>query len=418
MTLFVILATALVAGALLLVVPPLLGMGARARAQVQRQRQAETALVVLREQRAELEADHAAGRLDAAEYARARAELEQRALDEGQAADTASDAGPARLWAVIVVLAVPLAALGVYLMLGEPDGLDPEKIVAEQRHDMNPEQMAVLVAQLADRLDADPSDPTGWMMLARAYAILGDVDGAVATWRRIGAKAPEQPDVLADWADILVAGQEGNFDGEPDRLVAKVLALDPDNVKGLALAGTAAFLRNDFATAATYWERILAHINPGEPVYASVLGSLNEARQKAGMAPIAPAPVPAPVDGAPGANAGEPSAPLSLRGTVELSPALAERTAPDQTVFVFVRPAGGGMPIAALRLRVADLPASFDFRDAQRMQEGPLPERVAVGARLSMRGDASAQPGDLESAATTVTPDASGIVLSIDRVRE
>ncbi|MBD5804860.1 Formate-dependent nitrite reductase complex subunit NrfG [Azoarcus sp. Aa7] len=418
MTVFLILATLLVAGALLLVIPPMLGTGAKAREHAARQEQARTVLIVLREQLAELEADHAAGRIVEADYKRSREELEQRALTEAGTAEAGVDAAPARGWALGVVFAVPVLAVAVYLILGTPEGLDPAsaKPAPEAGHQITPEQMQAMVSQLAERLEREPGDVQGWMMLGRSFAVMQNFQGAVATWNRIGAKIPDHPDILADWADLLAGAAGRKFDGDPDRLIARALELAPNHVKALALSGTSAFVRHDYATASAQWEKILASMQPGDGAYSSILASINEARVKGGMAQLNP-PAGAQVAGIGGAAQAS-SAPLTLRGRLSLSPELAQQAGSDATVFVFARPPQGGMPIAALRVRAGDLPVDFDFSNAQRMSQGPLPEQIAVGARLSKGGSATAAAGDLESQTVLASPDAQGVSVVIDRVRK
>lgn len=411
MTGFIMLAAALVVGALLFVVPPMLGYGRRRREHAARQRQADVALVVLREQLAELEAEKAASRMSEVEYQRARTELELRALDEGRAAEDGSDLRPARVSAVALVLSVPALALGVYLWVGEPAALDPQRVAGEPAREISMDQMAGLVAQLAARLEADPSDPTGWLMLVRSYAMLGDLEGAAATWRRIGDKAPDDAGILADWADILVAGTDGDFSGEPDRLIARALVLEPDNFKALALAGSAAFQRGQYPLAVDHWQKILAQIPPTEDGYTQVLSSVNEARTRAGLAPIGTNGVVQPQTSASPAG-------LALSGSLTLAERFFDQVLPEETIFVFVRPAAGGIPLAALRFRVADLPLRFDFGGVELMTQAPLPEQVVVAARLSRGGDATARPGDLEGASGVVGIDARDVVLTIDTVRE
>ena len=430
MTVFLFLAAALVAGALLLVIPPLIG---RTERQVQvhanHQRQAATALVVLREQLADLEIEHAAGRITAEEYARSRDELERRALAEGEAAELLVDLRPARRWGLAAALGVPLLAVGVYLALGEPAGLDPVQTAApEGGHDVTPEQIAGMVAQLAARLEREPDNVEGWIMLGRSYAMLQDFTGAMATYRKLGERIPANPDVLADWADVLAGAQNRRVSGEAEQLVERALALDPNHVKALALAGTAAFQREDFAGASAHWERILGQVPPGEELARSVLASINEARAKGGLpllqaqqaasgagaagnAPASPAPAPS-AAGAAG------SAALTVSGRVSLAPELAARVKAEDTVFVFVRSAEGGMPVAALRYRVADLPAEFNFENAQRMSQGPLPAQLMVAARVSKDGNATPRAGDLEGRSAAVAPDADAVQIVIDRVRE
>lgn len=414
MTWFVILAAALVAGALLLVVPPMLGLGARRRAQVAHQRQAETALAVLREQRADLEAERAAGHIGEAEYARAQRELEQRALEEGQAVEEGADLRPSRLAALGLVLCVPLASAAVYLAVGEPDGLDPAAAVAPHAQrgggeELTPERLAALVEQLAQRLEANPADETGWAMLARSYLMLGDVEGGARTWSRIGDLAPDNAAILADWADILVSAENGEFSAESRAMLERALELDPEQFKALALSGAAAYQAEDFAGASGYWERILDLIPANDPAFESVVGSINEARSRGGMEPFVPADAPA----APPA-----AAELSLTGQVSVAPELTDALTDDSVVFVFIRAPEGGLPFAAIRLPAQELPAYFDFAGAQRMNEAPLPERVVVVARVSASGDPMPQAGDLEGESDLIDPHADELTLVIDRVRE
>lgn len=404
---FALLSALLVAGALLLVVPPLIGRGARRRAHAAKRAQAEVAIGVLREQLGELKAEHAAGKIDEAAYERTRAEIEQRVLEEGMVVEDGADPRPSKAWAIGLALAVPLAAVLVYGVIGEPEALDPEVRLAQPHplpQDVTPDQFAGLVAQLAERLENDPSDPTGWMMLARSYMMLGQFDVAAQTWARIGARAPEEAMVLAEWADLLVASQQGDFEGEPVRLIERALALEPDNFKALALAGAAAFERADYAGAAARWEQILEQVPQQDEAYASVVASVNEARARAGME-LLPTPEAA-------------ATALSLRGNVRLSSALSAELPPEAVVFIFARAPEGGIPFAAIRFPAADLPTSFSFANAQRMNDAPLPAEVVVAARVSMRGDVAPQAGDLEGMPLRVRPDENGVELLIDRVRE
>lgn len=411
MTVFILLSAALAAVALLFVLPPLLGRGARRRAHTARRDQAEVAIAVLREQLAELKIEHAAGKLGDESFERSRAEIEQRVLEEGRVVEDGADLRPSRAWALAMALLVPLAAVLVYSAVGEPQALDPNTHVAQANPgDITPEQFSKMVEQLAERLEDDPADENAWMMLARSYLMLGNYEVAAATWSRIGEEVPENASVLTEWAEVLVGSQEGDFDGEPRRLIERALELEPDHFKALALAGAAAFESGDHVQAAARWEQILEQISPQDPSYASVLASVNEARSQGGLPPLATAA---------GAESGAASGLEQLRGTIRLSAQLAEQELPEQaTVFIFVRAPEGGMPFAALRFPATELPREFDFAEAQRMNEAPLPSEVVVGARVSMSGDAAPQSGDLETLPLRIQPGTDLAELLIDRIRE
>ena len=69
--------------------------------------------------------------------------------------------------------------------------------------------------------------------------------------------------LLADFADVLAMSRGGNLAGEPERLVEQAVKLDPKNLKALALLGTAAYERKDFARAAEVWARMLPLVPAG-----------------------------------------------------------------------------------------------------------------------------------------------------------
>lgn len=408
---FILFAGLLLAGALLWILPPLFGV--KGRVQREHVMQSGLALDVLREQLVDLDAELAAGRIDAASHAKTREEVERRALEEGEAATErahAADSRPDRRWALGLALGIPALAVAGYMVFGTPAGLDPANVAGQQG--FTAEEIAEMVGTLEARLKKEPDNAEGWMMLARSYLVLQDYPKAGAAYARLAQLVPDDPDVFADWADV-VAATKGTVVGDADALAQKALAIAPDHPKALALAGTAAYQRADYAAAAGYWEKILVRIPPGEEVAVGIRASVNDARAKAGMAPLGEAdaqPQAASQSAAPGA--------LSVSGRLEVDPSVAARLAPEDPVFVFARGEGGGAPLAALRFKASELPLDFSFEGATLMMgEATLPERVIIGARVSKGGDATARSGDLEGIGAPVATDAKGINLRIDRVR-
>jgi cytochrome c-type biogenesis protein CcmH len=107
-----------------------------------------------------------------------------------------------------------------------------------------------------------------------------------------------------------------------------------------------------------------------------------------------------------------------LSGRVSLSPALKSSVSPNDTVFVFARAVDGPpMPLAIVRLKVADLPASFRLDDSNAMAPNmnlSSFDKVTVTARVSKSGNAMPQSGDLEASIGPVAHNASGLALLID----
>lgn len=409
MTPFIVIAALLLVGALALLVPPLFGAGVRRMANEDvGAYQARTALAVLREQLKDLEAERAAGRLSEDEYQRTREELETRALEEGEATSAALTVRPARRWGVAVLVAVPLVAALIYHETGNVDGLDPQRVAAVPAGEgqVTQAQVEEMLAGLSAKLKEQPDDPQGWFMLARSYNVLGRYEEAAQAYAELARLVPDEAQVYADWADVTAAANNRDLSGEPARLIAKALSLDPNNVKALALSGSVAFQQQDYATASSEWEKILALLPPENELAGSIRQGIAEARERGNLPPLA---TPDPAASAAG---------ITISGELSLSEALVAKASPDDVVFIFVRPVGGGMPFAILRHTVAELPLSFDFDGVPSMAGNrPIPAEVAIGARISKSGMAGAGAGDLESALVNVAPDAKGVSLTLETER-
>ena len=399
MTLFVVLGVLLVAGALLFVVPPLV----RRTAQPGASRDAVNA-AVYRDQLRELEADLQAGTLAPDQHDKARREIEARlAADLETSEAQAKSPVSARGAALALGLAVPICALAVYLTVGNPSALAPQPEEGNP-HGVTAQQFETMVGRLAARLKDNPEDAEGWMMLGRSYAVMRRFGDSSEAYAKAVARVPDDAQLLADYADSLAMAQGRTLSGEPEKLLKRALAVDPNNVKALVLAGTAAFDRNDRSGAIRYWERALS-VLPGESEMAQrVRASIAEAGGSAGKTQVAR---PAQAQGS-----------ARISGVVRLDPKLAGKVGPDDTVFIFARAAEGPrMPLAILRRQGRDLPVQFTLDDsmamAPQMKLSAFP-RVVVGARVSKTANATASPGDLQGLSAPVSVGAAGIRILID----
>lgn len=275
MTLFWIIAAALAVIAPLFLAVPLLRRPAAAAGGSA----VELKLSVYRDQLAELDRESGAGRLSADQYAQARSELETRLTEEmPDAAATATARAPRRqrVAAFVAAVAVPLLALPLYLGIGNPQALRAQP--REAAHGLSQQQMDAMIARLAERLQRDPQDAKGWVLLARAQSVLGHYGEASAAYARSVELFPDDAQLLADYADALGMAQGGRLSGEPEKLIERALRADPNNAKALALAGTIAFDRQDYARAVNHWEHLRSLIPADSEFAKSVQGSIDEAK--------------------------------------------------------------------------------------------------------------------------------------------
>lgn len=278
MTQFALFATLLVVVTAALILPPL-WLGLRRPKETADRKAAN--LAIFRDQLAELEREKADGSLLAADYEQARQELQKRLLEEVDDASTSAEAAshaPSRALAISLLLLIPVAALVGYTVLGNPTALDPARTAAAPR--MTSEQIDAMVAKLAERMQANPDDMQGWLMLARSYKALGRYDDAVQAYGRAEKAVNESPDLLASYAEAMAMANGKGLQGKPVKLIEKALKLDPKHGHSLFLAGAAAMEAGNNKQGIAYWEALLPQVEPGSEIDQMLRGGIE--KMKAG----------------------------------------------------------------------------------------------------------------------------------------
>ena len=365
---------------------------------------------MLRDQFAELERDAANGLIAAESLATARDDLERRVLEDGR---TPSAMAPrtvnSRVLAIALAVALPLLSGAMYWVLGNPSALDSSRVAG---HKVAPEQIEAMLKKLEQRLVETPNDGNGWAMLARSNLVLRRFQQASDAYAKAVILIPTDADLLADYADALAMAQGKRIDGKPMELVERALKIDPTQWKALAMAGSAAYERKDFKKAIGYWETLSKRPGLDPEFQSNIVSSIEEARRLSGgkAAPAVAAAAPRSTDV--GAGGG------TVSGTVRLSPALAGKVSPTDTVFIYARAAQGPrMPLAVVRKQVQDLPFDFKLDDslamAPEMKLSKFPE-VVVGARVSKTANAIPQSGDVQGVSQPVKVGTGGIAVMID----
>ncbi|MGI8561661.1 MAG: tetratricopeptide repeat protein [Luteimonas sp.] len=296
-----------------------------------------------------------------------------------------------RLFAGVAVL-VPVLGFCLYQIVGTPVGIGT---VARQA----PQTLEEAVAQLEADLARDPRQVEGWRLLGRAYAEQQQADQARDAFGRAAALVPDDDDVQVEYAEAQALANPGRrFDEDTTALLRRVLARTPAHQRARWFLGIAQRQAGDDAGAAATWTPLLAQVDANTA--ASLRMQINAARAEAGLSPLPAGAIPAPARA---------QSTQSLTVRVSLDPDFAARVrlAGDASVFVIARvPDGPPMPVAVERHALRDLPLEISLDDA----DGPMPtqklsalEEVELVARISMRGDATRQDGDLESKPVRVT---------------
>ncbi len=421
MTSFWVISGVFIVTALLFIVPTLL----RAR-DVQRENSEHDALniTVYRDQLNELDHDLQNDILTQEQYHKSKQELQQRMLQDVPGGEkmitNKNNKVHSIATSIVITLTLPLAAVFLYLVIGDTRGLLPQAQLANATQtnrggDSNSlaghDNFSSVLENLIARLNKNPEDIEGWIMLGRTYAIMERYTDATNTYAKLAELVPNNPQILSDYADVLAMKNQGSLAGKPTELIYQALSIDPQYPKALALAGTAEFEQEKFEQAAVHWEKLLKVIPADSQLAKSVKDSIDEAKSlAAGDKRIEPEQLAkAPESQSQQSDNIQPEkdstntatpASVSVSGRVTISEELASKASPNDVLFIYARAkTGPKMPLAILRLKASDLPATFTLTDDMAMMPNmkisSFPE-VVIEARISKSGQAIPASGDLQ----------------------
>lgn len=421
MALFWFLTAAMAALAVMFVVIPLL----RARPPGGPS-EVEANLEVLQGQRREIEADIAAGSLPADSREEAMAELVGRAAAD-LAPVPAPTASAGKPWPAVVAagVAIPALAFGLYLAIGSPSAMDP-LVQAAASGKLEDQQIVAMVESLAAKMKDRPDDATGWSLLARSLSSLGRFKESADAYERLAKLSPGDPQVLADYADVLGMAQGKRLAGKPETLIRQALEIDPRHPKALALAASAAADAGDLPASLQYWQRLADSLPPDSEdarAVGQIIAQLRQQAQSAGvkLPPPGPKPAMAAAAATPKSAAQPPAAPArSVSGSVAIAPDIAGKLSGGETVFILARAEGGPRtPLAVIKASARELPMKFALDDSQAMAPGvniSSASAVRIEARVSRTGNVIPQSGDLVGTSPAVKPGSRDVKILVDKV--
>jgi cytochrome c-type biogenesis protein CcmH len=357
-----------------------------------------------------MDADLYNGLLTPELYEQGKRELQARLLEEVKTADGAvAQRNSHKTLAIVLAVALPLAAVGLYWKIGNRDAFLPQT-GHSSANDMGTAQTPAALKKLEDKVEHNPQDADSMQMLARSYVELERYVDAVKVYGKLTKLVTQDAQLWADYADALAMASGQNLSGRPTLLINTALVLDPDNPKALALGGSAAMGRGDYPAAIKYWEHLLKLIPATSEDAKMITDGIQQARGFLAQAK----------GGKASQQVGEKPAAGKERitGTVTLSEALKSKANPDDLLFVLARATEGPpMPLAVIRKRVKDLPLQFTLDDSMAMSpQMKLSgfDKIVLVARISKNGDPMPHPGDLQGMSAVLKPGSTGVKLGID----
>jgi cytochrome c-type biogenesis protein CcmH len=242
----------------------------------------------------EIDRDLALGRISAEEAETARAEEGRKliALSKADQSDTPAKAGlSGRPVATIAagIVAIPLAAFGLYSMLGTPTAPDLP-LSARKSGDPSGQSITELVARAEGYLAKNPDDAKGWAVLAPVYTRLGRFEDAANAWQNVYRIDPEYPEIRATLGESLMGISNGIVTERAHELFAAELEKNPSSFKARYYMAMALAQEGNNEEAAQAWQALIETSPPDAGWLESAYAFRNQAREAAGLPALEDAP--------------------------------------------------------------------------------------------------------------------------------
>ncbi len=245
----------------------------------------DSALAILEDQLAEVERDEARSVIAEPDARAAALEIKRRMIVLGK--DGEKDAGAGGRWLVVSAAVVaPVAAIALYLQLGEPS--TPSIPIADRAAER---QQIAEVSELAERmrtqLASDPESLTeGWVLLGQTYMRMARYADAASAFGNVINRPDARTDTLSRYGEALVAAERGTVTPKAAAAFDRALQMDPRNPAAIYYQALAREQAGDVDGAFMTLKRRLEGAQSGAPWIRSFVERANALATRIGVAPL------------------------------------------------------------------------------------------------------------------------------------
>ena len=344
----------------------------------------------------ELKDNKLKGDLTEEQYNEQLADLEQALSDDLDIKSQVTPLYNQGRWVVfVVVLTIPLLASWLYADLGNYPAVSHSAEMAADPDKLKFAEINKMVTRLAEKMQNNPDDAQGWLMLGRSYTAMEEFPKAVEALANAYRLLGDKPEVMLLYADALAYVNDKNLTGKPAELVFKALALEPDNMNALWLGGMAKAQQGDTVEAAKLWKKLESLLPAGSDSQKEVQDLLSKLASESPEAMAIDQSQTTQTAKVPDSA----NSTATIKVEVSLTPGLQNKYQAKDTVFIYAQAVSGPkMPLAIVRKQVSDLPLTVSLDDTLAMMPTMRLSnfsQVRLLARLSKSGNAITQPDDL-----------------------
>lgn len=142
------------------------------------------------------------------------------------------------------------------------------------------QSFAMLVKKLERRLEQQPDDVEGWMLLSRSYIKFEEYDKAANAYANLHQLVGDEPTLLVEYADVLtMVGTSGALI-LAEMLLNKALEQTPNNRDGLWIMGNVKYKQHHYDQALQYLNKAKQQFILDNEPHSNLLKQIDRVKNK------------------------------------------------------------------------------------------------------------------------------------------
>ncbi|HCU0002977.1 cytochrome c-type biogenesis protein CcmH [Citrobacter braakii] len=155
-----------------------------------------------------------------------------------------------------------------------------ERALDPKAEPLNEEDMARLALGLRTRLQADPANVEGWIMLGRIGMVLGNASTATEAYANAYRLDPKNSDAALGYAEALTRSSDPDDNRRGGELLRQLVRGEHANVRVLSMYAFNAFEQQRFGEAVAAWEMMLKLLPANDTRRAVIERSIKQAMEQ------------------------------------------------------------------------------------------------------------------------------------------
>jgi cytochrome c-type biogenesis protein CcmH len=270
-----------------------------------------------------------------------------------------------------------------------------QKLFEDNNAQPTEQELQDLMLGLRTHLANEPTDAQGWVLYSRLGRIFKDKELAMGAIEKALQVSPTNVEIELEYIELKMKIGDEYEQSTAEIMLKRLLQAHPDNYDAWSMFGFMALQQQDFSGAIERWQKMLVLVTPNSDRAKTLNNSIAYAQQQLTLSNNTE--LNKTIEQA---STDTPSIPAVVGVGYKVNVTVSEQVSytENSTLFVYAQAANGpAMPIAAIKLPIAEFPVNLVLSDANAMMQGIKlsdHKQFIIKARISANGSVNKDAGE------------------------